>query len=259
MSTATIQGELWGAYARDWAQLQEPKHTVIWNAMLDATDAHSGTTLVDLGCGAGGASKIAIERGAMVNGLDASAALIEIAAEQVPDGKFRVADLEDLPYDSDSFDVALAANSIQFAGDPLNALAEIARVSRQGAKVAVTVWGMPEQCDTRHIFEAVVGVLPEKPPGGGPFALSMPGVLDGLMRQAGLTPIEELTVSSEMAYPDLDTAWRGTRSAGPLQGAIRAVGEEPVRQAVHNVLRQFQNSSGEVSMMNEFKILVAEA
>jgi len=29
MGSSTTQGELWGAAARDWAALQEPKHTPV--------------------------------------------------------------------------------------------------------------------------------------------------------------------------------------------------------------------------------------
>ena len=259
MSSAAMQGQLWGAQARDWADIQEPQLIDLWEAVLDCSGVSHGVEVADLGCGAGGASKLIVQRGARVQGLDAAEPLVEIARERVSAGEFQVGDLEALPYGDAAFDVALASNSIQFAGDPQNALHEAARVTRPGGTVAVTVWGLPEQCDTRHLFEAVLNVLPERPPGGGPFALSMPDVLEDLFRSAELIPVNEQIVSSEMAYPDLETAWRGTRSSGPLQGAIRAVGGEPVREAVHDVLTRFQTSDGRVSMTNEFKVLTGQA
>jgi SAM-dependent methyltransferase len=258
MSTAEIQGQLWGTEARDWAEIQEPVHAPLWDVILSATAVGPGSVVADLGCGGGGASKLAVNRGASVYGLDAAEPLVDIARERVPEGDFRTGDLEDLPFDGDSFDAVLAANSVQFAGDPVKALAEMARVCRSDGRVAVAVWGLPEQCDARHLFAAVVDALPERPGGGGPFALSMPGVLDDLLFKAGLTPTSEQIVPVEMNFPDLETAWRGARSAGPLQGAIRAVGDETIRGVVEDVLIRFKQPSGQIRMLNEFKVVTAE-
>ena len=82
----------WGAKARDWAELFEPMGTPLWEAMLDSTAVGRGTRLLDLGCGGGGASVLAAERGAQVAGLDAAQALIDIARKRVPKGDFRVGD-----------------------------------------------------------------------------------------------------------------------------------------------------------------------
>jgi ubiquinone/menaquinone biosynthesis C-methylase UbiE len=49
------------------------------------------------------------ERRAAVVGVDASAALIEIAQQRAPGGDFRVGDLEDLPFDDVVFDAAQAS------------------------------------------------------------------------------------------------------------------------------------------------------
>ena len=57
-----------------------------------------GTELLDAGCGAGLAAQLAAERGAVVSGLDATSALLAIAAERVPNGEFAAGDLESLPY-----------------------------------------------------------------------------------------------------------------------------------------------------------------
>ena len=93
MGSSKIQGELWGAAARDWAEIQEPLHIPVWQAMLDAAKVGQGTFLLDAGCGGGGASVLAAQLGANVSGLDASEALIAIAGERVPQGDFRVGDV----------------------------------------------------------------------------------------------------------------------------------------------------------------------
>ena len=47
-----------------------------------------GTRFFDAGCGGGGASNIASQRGAIISGIDASDALIVIARERIPQGRF---------------------------------------------------------------------------------------------------------------------------------------------------------------------------
>ena len=50
--------------------------------MFDATGTRDGTRLCDLGCGGGTASLAAVQRGASVTALDASAALLDVARER---------------------------------------------------------------------------------------------------------------------------------------------------------------------------------
>lgn len=70
--SAMVQGRLWGRAAHDWAELQEPTALPLWEAMLDAATVGPGTHVLDAGCGAGGASLLAVGRGVYGNGLDAT-------------------------------------------------------------------------------------------------------------------------------------------------------------------------------------------
>ena len=108
-------------------------------------------SLLDAGCGAGLALRLAAEQGARVSGLDASAALLDVARGRLPDADLRVGDIEELPYDDASFDVVTAYNSIQYASDPKTAVAELARVARPGGRVVVEVWGeAPRRIQHHH-------------------------------------------------------------------------------------------------------------
>ena len=172
MGTAQVQGQLWGAAARDWAELAEPVQAPFFEAALDALGVAGGTRLLDAGCGAGLALVLAAERGATISGLDASAGLLEVARERLPKADLREGELEALPYANDSFDAVTAFNSVQYASDPTAALREIRRVARPGVRVAITTWGRPEQCEMRAVLGAIGALLPPPPPGtGGAFAL----------------------------------------------------------------------------------------
>jgi hypothetical protein len=53
MGTAAINGELWGARADDWSQVQERQVVPLYHAVFDATRVGPGRVLLDAGCGAG--------------------------------------------------------------------------------------------------------------------------------------------------------------------------------------------------------------
>jgi ubiquinone/menaquinone biosynthesis C-methylase UbiE len=99
MGTAQVQGEMWGAAAEDWAALQEPSGTPLYEATYDALGLGNGTRLLDVGCGAGLAAQLAAKRGALVSAIDASTGLLAVARRRATDVDWRQGDLEDLPYE----------------------------------------------------------------------------------------------------------------------------------------------------------------
>jgi len=255
MGSSTVQGELWGASARDWAELQEPQHLPVWEAMLDAVKVKQDTRFFDAGCGGGGTSILAAQRGAHVSGLDASDALIAIAHERVPHGDFRVGDLESLPYGEKEFDAIVAALSVQYTSDPIAALRELKRVCNSSGYFAISTWDEPEYCEQRVLLKAVRDTLPSPPAGGGPFALSAAGALENLVAQAGWKVTASNIVDCPFEYPDLETHWRAQRSAGPLQAALKTVSEAQLRAAVEEAIKPFQTSTGGVRLQNRFRVI----
>ena len=257
MGSSEVQGKLWGAAAKDWAELFEPMSKPIWVAMLDSVKGEKGTRFLDLGCGGGGSSVLANERGFQVSGLDAAEALIAIARERVPDGDFRVGDLEELPYDNHSFDVAFASMSIMFATNPSIALREMGRVIVPGGRVTLSIWGRPEDCDHRHILKAVADSLPTPPIGKGPFAFSEVGILEGMMKGAELSIIDSGEVDVPFLFKDFEIMWKMVSSAGPLQAARQVVSDRKLRAAITRAAEPFQSDNGEILLNNRFRYVTA--
>lgn len=257
MSGATAQQDMWGIAARDWAELIEPTTEPLWKAMLEAAQVVPGTRLLDAGCGAGGASVMAAGMGAQVSGLDASPGMIAVARERLPDRDFRVGDLRSLPFPDSAFDAIIATNSVQFVDDPVVALREIRRVCAPNGRFVMAVWGAPEACDMRDVFKALRETMPSPPEGGGPFALSEPGKLEGLIEQGGLKAVGSGEVDTPFNYPDMETGWRALRSAGVMQAVIQQVGEERLRGALLAAVEKYRQPDGSVRMSNRFRYVVA--
>jgi SAM-dependent methyltransferase len=248
-----MQGKLWSAAPRDWAELQEPFCRPLWLDGLSALGAKPGTRFLDAGCGGGGACVLAAELGCKVTGLDASEALLAICRERLPQARFVHGDIEALPFPDGHFDAALAANSVIFADDIREAMRELRRVLRLGGRVVVTSWGKPEQVEMRDIFAAVAGVMPQRPPGGGPFAWSADGVLAGLLSEAGFKVVAEGGSQCDFQYSDFDAFWRAQSSAGNYQPALRAVGPVRLQQVVAEALRPHTRPGGSIVLRNVYR------
>jgi SAM-dependent methyltransferase len=206
------------------------------------------------------AAAIAHARGAQASGIDASLPTVEIARERVPEGEFRVGELEALPYPDDSFDVVTGFCSFQYAADPVHALREARRVARPGGTVAILTWGRPEHCDAARIIGALGSLLPPPPPGApGPFALSAPGALEELVRRAGLIPRRAAEFRTRWEYPDRETTLRANLSSGPAVKAIQAVGEARVAAALSEAVAPFRTASGGYALENSWRYLLAAA
>jgi SAM-dependent methyltransferase len=258
MGTSKIQGELWGIAPQGWAEIQEPMHGPLWESMLNAAKVGQGTRFLDAGCGGGGASVLAAERGAQVSGLDAAEGLLTFARRRVPDGDFRVGDIESLPFDDEAFDAVFAANSVQYTEDRVGALRELGRVCAPEGRIVAGLFGSPEKVEFRAIFKAVRDAMPEPPPGGGPFELSAPGKLEELFAEAGLKVLESGEVDCPFHYPDFETFWWGNVAAGPLQGVLRIVSEEELKSAVRHATETFRLDNDTILIQpNIFRYVVA--
>ena len=259
MESATIQGDLWGQAPHDWATLLEPMHRPLWEAMLDVALVTSGRRILDVGCGAGGASVLSAERGALVSGLDAAAGMVQIARARIPAGDFRVGDMENLPYEDNLFDVVFAANALQYSADWVGTLREFGRVCRPGGRIVAGLFGPPESVAFSTVLTAVRNILPQPPPAAGPFELSQPGKLESLFTEAGLNVLQSGDVDCPYLHPDFETFWQAQSSAGPFQSALRATAKEKLQLAVREAIEQYRLDDGAIHIQpNVFKYVVAD-
>lgn len=256
--TASMQGQVWGARARDWVDVQEPTAQPLYEAVLGALNLPAGASLLDAGCGGGLFCALAASRGHKVTGIDAAPRLLEFAQRRVPGRMFLQCDLEDLPFgDGAHFDTVLAFNSIQYTLAPLKALGELHRVLKPGGRLAITTWARPEECEGAACLRALAALLPPQPANApGAFAFSAPEVIADLTARAGFRPCTELSSKIVWDYPDEGTALRGLLSAGPAVRAVRHAGEPAAIAAVKQALAPFREADGHYRMRNIIRCVI---
>lgn len=260
MTSSKMQGDLWSERASDWAEFQEKVNFPLFEAMLNATLVRKGTHFIDIGCGSGGSSALAARRGANITGIDVASGLLDIAKSRLPFGDFRVCDMEDLPFEDDSFDVVFAANSIQFADDSSRAVREFKRVCRPKGYIILGLFSTPDTVESAAILkDAVTSLISEPIASKSPFELSSRDKLEALFASANLDILTRQVVNCPFIYPDVETYLKGFISSGLMAALIRKIDIETVKQALLKVAQDMITEEGEVRIeQNHMQYVVAK-
>jgi SAM-dependent methyltransferase len=257
--SAARWGPLWGARPADWA-LSEDRQLPTYQAALERTGLQPGWRVLDIGCGAGAFLRLVAERGCEAHGIDASDALIDFARGRLPDADLRVGEMEDLPWEADTFDLVTGFNSFFFANDMVAALREAGRVAKPGAPVVIQVWGAHERCDLEAMKQFARPFLPPRPPDAPPDPdLSQPGALQALATQAGLTSQSEFDTSWVLEYPDAETLGHALVAVAGLAVLAGPDREQELKTAIVDGLVPDGTTDGSYRLSNEYHYLIARA
>ena len=93
---------------------------------------------LDAACGTGRHAAYLASLGYDVVGIDATPAMLEVARTTAASVRFEVGELESIPLDSASVDLAVCALALTHLPDPGPAIEELARVVRPGGHVVVS-------------------------------------------------------------------------------------------------------------------------
>jgi SAM-dependent methyltransferase len=252
-------GPLWGARPADWA-LSEDQQTPTYEAALDRVDLQPGQVVLDIGCGVGAFLRLVVERGARAFGIDASRALIDLARTRLPHADLRVGEMEQLPYQDDSFDLVTGFNSLFFANDIAGAMREAGRVAKPGASVVIQVWGPHQKNDLEAMKEIARPFFPPRPPDAPPEPdYSTPGVLEDIATTAGLNPEQAFDISWAFDFPDEETMTRALAAPAGLAVLVGAEREPEFKQALIQGLAPYRQAEGTYRLGNEYHYLIARA
>jgi ubiquinone/menaquinone biosynthesis C-methylase UbiE len=204
-----VNASYWDEIYRD-ADLQGVIYQQRLAAVLDYVDAANpapGTSVLEIGCGAGHLTVQLAQRKLRVSAVDSSPGMAQLAAQQAADAGFASevsvsqADVHALPFGADQFDVVVAVGVIPWLHSPGPAVAEMARVLRPGGQLVLTAdnaarlisftdpRGLLALTPLRGIYHRV-----RNRPGEAVSRLHFPGRIDGFVGRAGLTVVARRTV-----------------------------------------------------------------
>jgi SAM-dependent methyltransferase len=119
---------------------------------------------LDAACGTGRFAEFLSRRGHRVIGVDSSPDMLAHARRRVPDGEFRLAELERLPLPDDSVDVITCALALVHVRRLEPVLTEFARVLRPGGDLVIS--------DIHHELVTRGSVITARGPAGEPCIVS---------------------------------------------------------------------------------------
>jgi SAM-dependent methyltransferase len=191
-----------------------PVTTLAIKPLLQAVQIGPGSLLLDVATGPGSVASEATKVGARTVGVDLSPGMIALAKKTHPDIDFRVAEVEHLPFNDQSFDAVVSNFGLGHFPYPEASVAECIRTLKRGGPIALSWWSDPSKQRIQGLFrEAIVEVGAEPPPdvpkGYSPLRFSDTAEFARLLVGAGLTEVIVRDHQTTYLIPDIDTLWRG--------------------------------------------------
>lgn len=207
--------------------------------MVEALAPQPGETILELASGAGQTGFAAAgalgDDGRLIS-TDFAPNMVQAARAEserlgLRNVEHRVLDAERMDLEDDSVDGVLCRWGYMLMADPEAALRETRRVLRDDGRLAISVWGAPQDNPWAAIPGAALreqtGAAPPDPTDPGIFAMADPDRTRSLLTAAGfeVRRMEEIPLS--WRFEDLDAYWGFLLNlAGAIAVAIAALPEE---------------------------------
>lgn len=170
--------------------------------LIEAALPKQGEYVLDAACGTGIVARTVAGRVGKVIGIDLDPAMIAAAKEADPKIEWQIADLQELPFENDAFDLVICQQGIQFAPDRLKAMRELHRVLKVGGRAVLGIWSelenSPGQAAVFGAMGAMLGKDMSKPP---PFSFAMQQDVLKHVKEAGFSNVKDSVKSLNASYP----------------------------------------------------------
>jgi SAM-dependent methyltransferase len=140
-----FERETWNRCAQNYRETFVPLTNEAVELLLEAANVQSGTRILDLGCGPGNVAARLAGNGGVVDAVDYSEPMLEVAKENYPDIRFHFANAEELPFDDGTFDAVISSLTVHHLARPTEVFKEVYRVLKPGGSFFWAVWGPEEE------------------------------------------------------------------------------------------------------------------
>jgi SAM-dependent methyltransferase len=237
----------WGARTAQYAAATAGNNDRYAAALLELVGLRPGERVLDVATGPGVVAvpaALAVGPSGQVVATDLAPEWEEIVARNAATAgaanvAFRASSADALDLPDGSFDVALCQFGLMFVPEPVMALREMRRVLRDGGRLGVTVWSTAD----RVLLFSLTGpllqpYLPAPVPGQElptPFALGAPGLIEGLVAEAGFRDVRSERRTLDFLVPDPEERWRADVLDGQpaVREAVAALSDAD-RRALHD-------------------------
>ncbi|AWN34540.1 class I SAM-dependent methyltransferase [Methylobacterium radiodurans] len=254
MADGITQAAYWnGEVGQRWARNQAVLDAVfspLTDALFEAAGLRAGTSVLDIGCGAGETTlraAAAVGPEGAVAGADVSAPLLAAARERpMPAGAAPVAwveaDVETYPFPPASLDAALSRFGTMFFADTQAAFANIRAALKPGGQLTLLCWQAMAANPWVSVPRAAILPLvpapgpPPPPDQPGPFRFADGAALEARLRAAGFRDIVRTGLRVPVTLGrDPETAARVACELGPPSHLLREAEPELRARALASV------------------------
>jgi ubiquinone/menaquinone biosynthesis C-methylase UbiE len=253
----------WESAAPGWAKWERAFSAGLsgaTDALIDMAGIRSGMRVLDLACGAGFQSIRAAKRvgpdGSVV-AVDISSTMLEHVRRNAIEAGLRTIETlecaaEDLDVTQAPFDASICRLGLMLFPSPREALKAVQRVLRPGARFAALVFTTPVNnpfmAQPMAVLLRHAGKAPPAPGQPGIFALGGEGVLEQLMKDAGLGDVRTKALRASLRLPSASAALEMMQQAfGAYRAVVADLGDVERSNAwreVHGCLKQFEKNDG---------------
>jgi SAM-dependent methyltransferase len=207
--------------------------------LADFAGIGAGQRVLDVGCGPGALTTELVRRVGPrgVSAVDPSEPFVAAARERHPGVDVQRAAAEQLPFEDHEFEAALAQLVVHFMADPVAGLREMARVTREDCVVAACVWDHAGGKGPLSLFWEAARQLDPEVEDESELAGAREGHLAELFRAAGLSGVEESTLSVSVEHQSFEEWWEPFGLGVGLAGAYAAGLDAEARARLRELCR----------------------
>jgi len=269
------QKQSWNKFSGGWKKWDAINMDFIkpaGQAIIAAIKPSGNQTILDI---AGGTGEPGLSIAAMLSGggkviiTDLSPDMLAIAKENasgrgISNIETIACDVSALPFPDNSFDAISCRFGFMFFPDMQLAANEMARVLKNGGRMASSVWNGPDKnfwvMAMMDTINKNIALPPPAPGAPGMFRCAQPGVMKNIFEQAGFKNITEKEVAVKMKAGRPDTYWNMMTEVGaPIVAALSKADEATVQKIKTQVFDLLHQEYGEQEIGIEGSAMVISA